>query len=148
MELDITHFRRCITALEQALKFLYASDKNDITYEVYRSACIKEFEIIMELSGKLLRKILKQYFYSSSAADKLTFKDIFRHAVLHGIITDEESERWMQYRDNRNVTAHDYGVDFAEKTLKIFPQLIKDASQLCESIISHSLKEKSNDVDS
>ncbi|MEN8219100.1 MAG: hypothetical protein ABFS56_22570 [Pseudomonadota bacterium] len=30
-------------------------------------------------------------------------------------------ERWFEYRDNRNNTAHDYGEHFAESTLKLFP---------------------------
>ncbi len=45
-------------------------------------------------------------------------------------MTIEESERWMRYRDNRNATAHDYGVDFAEQTLVLLSQFILDAKQL------------------
>ena len=78
-----------------------------IFYEVYRSACIKEFEIILEQSGKLLRKVLKPWFHTSKEVDKLNFKDVFRHAVLRSLISDETCERWLVYRDNRNNTAND-----------------------------------------
>ncbi len=44
---------------------------------MYRSACIKEFEIILEQAGKLMRKVLKPYFHSAKAVDKLIFKDNF-----------------------------------------------------------------------
>ncbi|MCL1966983.1 MAG: hypothetical protein FWF67_03800 [Fibromonadales bacterium] len=42
----------------------------------------------------------KPYFSSSAAVDKLNFKDVFRHSVLHGLLNIEESERWLEYRDN------------------------------------------------
>jgi nucleotidyltransferase substrate binding protein (TIGR01987 family) len=134
MNIDTTYFSRCIVTLEKALELLHASDANDILYDMYRSACVKEFEIILEQSGKLLRKMLKPYFHSSAAVDKLVFKDLFRNAVLHGIMTTEECERWLKYRDNRNSTTHDYGIEFAEKTLIFLPQFVIDARQLSESI--------------
>lgn len=63
-------------------------------------------------------------------ADRLPFKDIFRHAVLHGLLSEEACERWYQYRDNRNVTAHDYGAGFAQETLKLLPRFLADARAL------------------
>lgn len=101
---------------------------------MYRSACIKEFEIILEQSGKLLRKTLKPYFHSSKAADQLVFKEVFRHGVLRNVITADACERWMQYRDNRNNTAHDYGESFAEETLVLLQQFIADATALATAI--------------
>ncbi|MDR0703899.1 MAG: nucleotidyltransferase substrate binding protein [Planctomycetaceae bacterium] len=142
MNIDTTYFSRCIATLEKALELLQVSDTDDILYDMYRSACIKEFEIILEQSGKLLRKMLKPYFHSSAAVDKLVFKELFRNAVLHSIITSDECERWLQYRDNRNSTTHDYGVAFAEKTLILLPQFIIDARKLCESINEQSINEQ------
>src|ERR1017187_3154931 len=117
MNIDTTYIERCISTLAKAHSLLIQSDPQNIDYDMYRSACVKEFEIILEQCGKLLRKTLKPYFHSSKALDKLVFKDVFRNAVLRSIITDEECERWFQYRDNRNNTAHDYGSNFAEETL-------------------------------
>ena len=105
---------------------------------MYRSACIKEFEIILEQSGKLLHKVLNPYFHTSKEVDKLYFKEVFRHALLHSLITDEACERWLEYRDNRNNTAHDYGVDFAEETLVLLPQFIADALEFAEMIKQQS----------
>ncbi len=103
---------------------------------MYRSACIKEYEIILEQSGKLLRKVLKPYFHSSKEIDKLYFKDVFRQAVLRSLLTVQACERWLLYLDNRNNTAHDYGVNFAEETLILLPQFILDSSELSEIIKS------------
>ena len=43
-------------------------------------------------------------------------------------------ERWLRYRDNRSDTAHDYGEDFAEATLKLLPDFIVDARALADLI--------------
>jgi len=134
MTIDTTYYERCIATLEKAQSLLQKTNPENIDYDMYRSACIKEFEIILEQSGELLRKVLKPYFHSSKAVDELVFKDVFRQAVLRNIIIDEDCERWLQYRDNRNNTAHDYGVNFAEETLVLLPQFIKDASVLAIAI--------------
>ena len=134
MKIETAYLSRCIHTLNKALEMLKQSNPESIEYEMYRSACIKEFEIILEQSGKLLRKVLKPYFHSSKAADKLNFKDLFRNAVLRNIISAEECERWLQYSDNRNSTAHDYGEDFAEETLILLPQFAADAAELATII--------------
>jgi hypothetical protein len=136
MELDITYFQRCIVTLEKAHSLLLKSNPENTEHDIYRSACIKEFEIILEQSGKLLRKLLKPYFHSSKAVDQLVFKDVFRHGVLRNLITEEACERWLKYRDSLNNTAHDYGVNFAEETLLLLPLFIADASALCAAIQS------------
>lgn len=132
--LDTAYYERCIQTLQNAYEMLGKEKPGSIFYEIYRSACIKEFEIILEQSGKLLRKLLKPWFHTSKEVDKLTFKDIYRHALLRSLISDETCERWLVYRDNRNNTAHDYGVNFAEETLVLLPQFIQDATELAEII--------------
>src|SRR5665213_4487779 len=142
MKIDTTHYERCIKTLQKAHGLLLTANPENIDYDMYRSACIKEFEIILEQSGKLLRKVLKPWFHSSKEADKLFFKDIFRQAVLRSIITPETCERWLEYRDNRNNTAHDYGVNFAEETLQLLPRFIADAHALAQVI-----KQQHNDTE-
>ncbi len=134
MIVDTEYYERCIKTLQNAYTLLSKENLDTIGYEIYRSACIKEFEIILEQSGKLLRKVLNPYFHSSKEVDKLYFKDLFRHAVLRSLITDEACQRWLEYRDNRNNTAHDYGVNFAEETLALLPAFIADSVELAEMI--------------
>ncbi len=134
MKIETAFLERCISTLDKAQTLLKQAKPENIDFDMYRSACIKEFEIILEQSEKLLRKALKPYFHSSKAVDQLVFKDVFRHAVLRNIITDDACERWLQYRDNRNSTAHDYGVNFAEETVVLLPQFIADANALAAAI--------------
>lgn len=134
MKIDTTFLQRCIQALQRAIQQLEIHTPDTIEYEMFRSAAIKEFEIILEQSGKLLRHCLKPWFASAKAVDRLTFKEVFRYAAKHDLIDLESSERWLIYRDNRNNTAHDYGVNFAEATLKLLPQFIADASALEQTL--------------
>ena len=138
MNLDTTYLERCIATLEKAFSLLKRADEDSTDYDMYRSACVKEFEIILEQSGKLVKKFLKPYFSSSKQVDELFFKDIFRHAALHSIISVEASERWLQYRDNRNTTAHDYGAGFANETILLLPNFIIDAKALVKAIQTKS----------
>ncbi len=134
--IDCSFYIKCIATLEKAHAMLLQASADSIDYEIYRSACVKEFELILEQSGKLLRKKLKPYFHSPKAVDQLPFKDIFRQAVAKGLMDTELCERFFEYRDNRNLTAHDYGVDFAEMTLVLIPAFIADTRKLAESLQS------------
>lgn len=137
MSIDTYFFKRSITTLQQAHTLLLKADPESIEYEMYRSACVKEFEIILEQAGKLLRKCLKPYYHSPKAVDRLVFKELFRQAAQHDLLSLEEVERWLAYRDNHNSTAHDYGVKFAEKTLILLAQFALDASHLEEVVRRH-----------
>ncbi len=88
----------------------------------------------LEQSGKLLRKRLIPYFSSKKIIDTLTFKDLFRYAFKFSLISEDEVNRWMQYWDNRNNTAHDYGEKFAKETLRLIDDFLSDARHLKEII--------------
>ena len=137
MTIDTSFFNRCIQTLEEAHTRLLASETDSIEYDMYRSACVKEFEIILEQAGKLLRKCLRDFVHSPKAVDRLVFKDVFRQAAQHDLLNLEQTERWLIYRDNRNNTAHDYGKKFAEETLTLIPDFITDASGLEQSVYEH-----------
>ena len=134
MTIETNFYERCVDTLEKAYGLLLKTDLGEIDYDMYRSACVKEFEIILEQSGKLLRKSLKPFLHSSKAVDKLYFNEVFRQAVLRDIISSELCENFLEYRENRNSTAHDYGVNFAEETLVLLPRFIKDARLFTEAI--------------
>ena len=118
------------------MEHLKRAGEDDIIYDLHRAACVKEFELVLEQSGKLLRKRLAPYFASNRQADRLVFKDLFRHAAKHGLIDADAVERWLRYRDNRNQTAHDYGSGFAKATQKLLPGFIADAKALADTIES------------
>ena len=130
MSINTDFLVRRINTLESVLDQLQQREPADPLYDILREASIKNLETVLEQSGNLLKKRLRPYFASNRLADRLTFKNIFRHAAKHGLITVEACERWMIYRDNRNDTAHDYGKGFAEATLKLLPDFIADSKEL------------------
>ena len=128
--LNTEFLTRCIDTLEKSYELLGRSEKDSIDYEMYRNSLVKSFELALEQSGKLLRKKITPYFASKKQADALIFKDIFRQAGLRGLLDAAEVERWLKYRDNRNSTAHDYGEIFAEETLTLIEDFLRDAKKL------------------
>ena len=87
MNTDTAFYNRCVDTLEKAYGLLIKSNPENLDYDLYRSAAIKEFEIILEQSGKLLKKVLKPYFHSSIAVDKLYFKDFSGMQYCMGYLT-------------------------------------------------------------
>ena len=134
--IDTTYLKRCIGTLERALDNLGSRDGDEVVYDLYRTVCVKQFELVLEQSGKLLRKRLRRWFASNRQADRLTFKDLFRHAAKHGLLSADACERWLKYRDNRNDTAHDEGEGFANATLKLLPGFVEDATALADVMSS------------
>lgn len=130
MTLNTDQLSRCVLTLERSLQLLNTVEQNSLEYEIYRNATVKGFELTLETAGKLLRKKLKSYFTLPKEVDDLIFKDVLRHANKHGLLQAEEVKRWFKYRDNRNNTAHDYGLGFAEHTLALLPEFIVDVKQL------------------
>ena len=134
MPINTDFLVRCINTLESAFEQLQQREPGETLYEIFRAASVKKFEIVLDQSGSLLKKRLRPYFAGNRQADRLTFKDAFRHAAKHDLMSVEVCERWFAYRDNRNDTAHDYGEKFAETTLKLLPNFITDARELAQVI--------------
>ena len=129
-EINTEFLTRCLETLKKSYELIKTVDESSIDYEMYRNSLVKSFEMTLEQSGKLLRKKLAPYFSSKKEVDKLTFKDLYRYANKHSLIDESCVERWFKYRDNRNDTAHDYGVEFAKKTLSLVDDFIKDVEIL------------------
>ena len=134
MAINTDFLVRCIHTLEEAYTQLQEFEAGHSFHDIFRAASVKEFELILEQSGKLLRKRLRPFFASNRHVDRLTFKDVFRHAVKHDLMSAAACERWFAYRENRNDTAHEYGEQFAEATLELLPGFISDAKDLARVI--------------
>ena len=137
-DIDTSGLRRCSGTLEAASEPLQCEHADETMRDIFRAACVKEFELVLEIGGSLLRKRLRDFFTSNREADRLTFRNAFRHAAKHGLVSAEGSERWLQYRDIRNASAHDYGEHFAETALELLPAFIADAQALANAVESAS----------
>jgi len=128
--INTEYLQRCIDTLEKSYEMIQTTEEGSIDYEMYRNSLVKGFEMTLEQCGKLLKKKLLPYFASKKMVDSLNFKDIFRHAFKYSLIDEDAVNRWMVYRDNRNNTAHNYGVAFANDTLKLIDKFLTDAKNL------------------
>ena len=131
---------RCLNSLRKAYLLLKETKEGSDNYEICRDSIVKKFEIILEQSGKLLKKKLVPYFPSKQKLDTLTFKEIFRQAHKFSLLNEEETERWLKYRDSRNTTVHDYEQALAEETFLLMDDFLKDAEHL-KQIIDHDKSE-------
>ena len=134
--INTEYLQRCIETLEKSYEMIKTAKEDSIDYEMYRNSLIKGFEMTLEQCGKLLKKKLLPYFASKKMVDSLNFKDIFRHAFKYSLIDEEAVNRWMIYRDNRNNTAHNYGIAFANDTLKLIDTFLTDAKNLKKVIVN------------
>ena len=128
--INVEILEKYILTLEKSYASIKSADEGSIDYEMCRNSLVKSFELTLEQSGKLLRKRLKPFFATNRAVDTLSFKDVFRNAFKHSLISLDEVERWFAYRDNRNSTAHDYGKAFAEETLALIDSFLVDVKHL------------------
>lgn len=133
MALSTETLQRGIRTLESALKGLSDYQAGEVAYEIYRAACVKQFELVLEQSGRLLRKEISARPASNRAA-VLTFTDVFRTAAEQGLIEAEACERWLGYRDSRHAAAHDYSEEFAESAVRQLPQFVLDAKALARNL--------------
>lgn len=84
--------------------------------------------------------MLKSYFSKSSHVNRLTFKEIFKHAAKFNLLTEDETQRWCEYRDSRNDTAHEYGQYLAEKVLPLLPKFIIDVKKIVKIVNDNDSK--------
>jgi nucleotidyltransferase substrate binding protein (TIGR01987 family) len=130
MPFNTDYLQRTAHTLEQAYAALQRAEVGSDEYDVLRCAVVKGFELTLEVAGKLLRRALKAYIGNPKELDSLFYKDVLRQAGKRDLLTPEEIERWFIYRDNRNNTAHDYGADFANATLQLIPDFLRDVAAL------------------
>ena len=134
--LDTNHFERCLRTLDRGLELYQAAAADSLDADMYRSVCVKEFELLVEVAGKLLKKKLRPYFASNQEAEKLTYKNVFRHAARCGLLPLDVAERWLGYRDIRNRTAHEYGADYANEAVAVLPAFAANAHAARQTLIT------------
>ena len=128
--INTEYLQKCIDTLEKSYEMIKTVPDGSIEYEMYRNSLVKSFEMTLEQCGKLLKKKLVPYFASKQMADSLYFKDVFRYALKFSLLDEDAVNRWMRYRDNRNNTAHNYGIAFANNTLSLIEEFLKDTKNL------------------
>jgi nucleotidyltransferase substrate binding protein (TIGR01987 family) len=111
------------TALEQANEAL---KQGLIEHHEYphllsvRDGCIQRFEVAIDLSWKLMQRVLKEVF-GLQQTDIRTKEDLFRESEKNGLIAD--AEEWIEHYEARNLTSHTYNADTANEVFELVPDL-------------------------
>jgi nucleotidyltransferase substrate binding protein (TIGR01987 family) len=102
MGLDFTSLEKALASLNRAIQRSQAAPQDD----ELRDAVIQRFGYTYELCWKMLKRQLELESPNPSQIDALSFRDLLREAAQVGILGDVE--RWMDYREMRNLAPHSY----------------------------------------
>jgi nucleotidyltransferase substrate binding protein (TIGR01987 family) len=93
---------------------------------IVRDAAIQRFEYTFEA----LWKFLKEYLREREGVTCYSPKSCFRETFSSGLLTEEETVRFLEMTDDRNMTSHTY----KEEVSQILYEKIRDYYGLIEII--------------
>lgn len=124
-ELDLSLLKNSFNTLKECYSdFTEQDDEKIKTY--IKDSCIKRFEYTYEAAKKIMNKFLKKE-YDKEDKD-LTINNIFREMYGMGFINNFEN--WVEYRQKRNITSHEYDLEKTYTIIEIVPDFIKDVEFL------------------
>ncbi len=104
----------------------YKENKNSSLIEYIEDSCVKRFEYTLEVSWKLMKKILIKKYGKDET--ELTVNNIFRLSQGYNYIKDWQ--KWRDYYQKRNNTAYEYNLQKSRELLKIIPDFLSDVEFL------------------
>lgn len=107
------NFEKALTVFKDRCSDVEDHPKGSKYYDAFQMALVQAFEILIELSWK----VLKDYLENEGYTEVQTGKRAFRQAFQDGII--ENGEVWLKALEIRNHTSHIYDVSLLEE-LNIF----------------------------
>lgn len=132
--IEITNLENAYSTLNECYKD-YEGNQTSVFLEYIADSCVKRFEYTLETAWKLVKKILIQKYGKTDA--ELTMNNIFRFMQGYGYA--EDWERWRNYYEKRNNTAHEYNLVKARTLIDLVPDFLKDTE-----ILISKLKETEN----
>lgn len=110
---------------------------DDVLGDALHAGVIKHFEIVYELSWKLVQRWLKVNVSPEDALFPRTRRELFRIAAAQGLIADPAC--WFAFGDARNLTAHTYNPETAAAVYEEACRFAPEARALLDAL------EKRND---
>ena len=109
-KINYDNLKKAVKALEKAI-CKCESTKDPELKEYIRDGAIQRFEFTFELAWKTLKRFLEIYMLEN--VDGLIGANLFRIGFESGLI--QNSEFWLEFKRNRNLTSHTYDENIAEK---------------------------------
>lgn len=128
-ELNLSVLKNSLATLKECYQDL--NSQNDEKMKIYiKDSCIQRFEYTYEAAKKIMNKFLKKE-YDKKDSD-LTINNIFREMYGLGLI--ENFENWVDYRQKRNLTSHEYDINLTYPIIDIIPDFINDTEFLINKL--------------
>jgi nucleotidyltransferase substrate binding protein (TIGR01987 family) len=135
MKLDLSSLRKAVESLEKAIRVVndgaFMSRLNDEQKKTVRAGVIQNFEFTYELCWKFMQRWLEVNLGSAYVAG-VSRRQLFRLSAEHQLLSDVN--RWMEYHDARNETAHTYDENTAEDVFGTAQKFLSDARGLLKAL--------------
>lgn len=124
-ELNLDILKNSLSTLKECYKDFSCQEDKKIK-EYIKDSCVKRFEYTYETSKKIMNKYLKKEY--DKTEKELTINNIFRE--MFGLDLIKNFENWVDYREKRNYTSHEYNETFTSSIVNIIPQFILDVEYM------------------
>lgn len=128
-ELDLTLLKSSLSTLKESYNDLNLQQSERIKTYV-KDSCVKRFEYTYETAKKIMNKFLKKEYDKTES--ELSINNIFREMYGLGLI--QNFENWVNYREKRNFTSHEYNIALTYSIIDVIPNFIKDTEYLIENL--------------
>ena len=128
-ELDLTLLKSSLSTLKESYNDLDLQQSERIKTYV-KDSCVKRFEYTYETAKKIMNKFLKKEYDKTES--ELSINNIFREMYGLGLI--QNFENWVNYREKRNFTSHEYNIALTYSIIDVIPNFIKDTEYLIENL--------------
>lgn len=134
--LDLSALRHAIRSLEDGLEVVNDSNwfhlQSPKVQNTLIAGVIQNFEFVYEISFKMIKRQIEAESSSPSEVDQSNFRDVLRVAAEKGLI--DNIEAWFTYRTMRNITAHTYDHEKAQRVYQGTLLFINDARTLLQKL--------------
>ena len=140
VRLDLSALRDAVGSLEDGLEVVSDSEwfnqQSEKVQNTLIAGVIQNFEFVYEISIKMVKRQIELESASPTEVDETNFRDVLRVAAEKGLIADVEA--WFKYRKMRNITAHTYDHEKAQKVYQDTLISIDDARALLQKLESRN----------
>ena len=127
--IDISNLEASLETLKSSMNILEKNKSCEFT-DMLEDSCIKRFEYTLEISRKLMKKVLKKVYGKNE--EELTVNNTFRYMQGYKFVSNWEN--WREYYEKRNNTAHEYSLVKSRELIEIIPRFIKDTDCLIKNL--------------
>ncbi|MBI5700226.1 nucleotidyltransferase substrate binding protein [Candidatus Saganbacteria bacterium] len=139
MALDLSSLEKAVNSLKISLSIACSDEQmgkmsNDVK-DTIRAGVIQNFELTYELCWKFMKRWLGNNLGSANI-DGVNRRELFRLAAEYHLLSDVD--KWMEYHDMRNETAHTYDKTTAKEVFESAVKFLKDAEEFLSNIIKQN----------